>query len=64
MKVIKIDLVIYQIITSILILKLMKEYTVYMQWDSYEGSLFNETYSWYYASSKVMRTHKLEPNLT
>jgi hypothetical protein len=49
MKVIKIDLVIYQIITSILILKLMKEYTVYMQWDSYEGSLFNETYtSWYY----------------
>jgi hypothetical protein len=64
MKVIKIDLVIYQIITSILILKLMKEYTVYMQWDSYEGSLFNETYtSWYYASSKVMRTHKLEPNL-
>jgi hypothetical protein len=31
----------------------MKEYTVYMQWDSYEGSLFNETYtSWYYASSK------------
>lgn len=31
----------------------MKEYTVYMQWDSYEGSLFVETHtSWYYALSQ------------
>lgn len=31
----------------------MKEYTVYMQWDSYEGSLFVETHTgWYMASSQ------------
>jgi hypothetical protein len=28
------------------------KYTVYMQWDSYEGSLFNETYtSWCFIKS-------------
>jgi len=31
----------------------MKEYAVYMQWNSYDGSLFVETHtSWYYVSSK------------
>jgi uncharacterized protein YchJ len=31
----------------------MREYTVYMQWDSYEGSPFVETHTqWYYASSE------------
>jgi hypothetical protein len=31
----------------------MKQYTVYMQWDSYEGSLFVETSTaWYFASSQ------------
>lgn len=30
-----------------------KTYTVYMEWDSYEGSLFKETHTgWYYASSE------------
>ena len=31
----------------------MKEYTIYMQWDSYEGSLFVETHtSWITAFSR------------
>ncbi len=31
----------------------MKEYTVYMEWDSYEGSLFKETHTgWYFAFSQ------------
>lgn len=31
----------------------MKEYTVYMKWDSYPGSLFVETHtSWYTAYSR------------
>ncbi len=31
----------------------MKEYTVYMQWDSYEGSLFVETATaWYFTTSQ------------
>ena len=31
----------------------MKEYAVYMQWDSYEGSLFVETHtSWIFANSQ------------
>jgi len=31
----------------------MREYAVYMQWDSYKDSLFVETHtSWYFANSQ------------